>query len=202
MKKHGIYTVEHKKHNTKNIYSNGYLLKRYLYQPTQIKFKSKMVNDDNQHFCGGWSIANMDLSDEALLRRVANGLKPMATIHILKEGQLEIYQMIVENLEDINQKRGTNKLVYQEFEYAKTYCLVVACKGVMKNLFDLKTLKEDYESNGIDIDILQVEDKALSDYFEDWDAQDEESEIECWETGLILGYPIENTISVYRDGVR
>lgn len=154
------------------------------------------------NFSGGWSIANMDLSVEALLRRVANGLKPLAIIHKWKKEGLEKYRMIVESLEDLNQKRGKNKLIYQEFENTRTYCLAVACKGVMKNLFDLKTLKEDYESNGVDIDILKVENKTLKDYFKDWDAQDDESEIEYWETGLILGYPIENTISLYRGGIR
>jgi len=201
MKKHGIYIVKHKKHNTKKIYNNGNLLIRYLYQPKQIKFKSKMVNDDNQHFSGGWSIEGIDLSDEALLRRVVDGLKPMAIIHKWKK-ELEEYQKIVDILKDINRRRGKNKLVYKEYDFDRTYCLTVACKGVLKNIFDLKTLKEDYESNGINIDISKAEDKALSDYFEDWDAPDDESKIEYWETGLILGYPIENTISAYRDGVR
>lgn len=56
MKKHGIYIVENKKYNTKKIYNNGYLLARYLFQPKQIKFKSKMVNDDNQQLF--WRLVN------------------------------------------------------------------------------------------------------------------------------------------------
>ena len=62
----------------------------------------------------------------------------------------------------------------------------------MKDLFVLKTLKEDYRNNGINIDVDKIKNKNLSDYLY-YDIEDNE----LWETGLILGYPIENTISLY-----
>ena len=71
----------------------------------------------------------------------------------------------------------------------------------MKDLFDLKTLQQDYLENGIQISITNVSIKKLSDYFDDYDAQNKNSKIEYWETGLIFGYPVENTISLYKDGI-
>ena len=70
MKKHGIHIYKHKTHQTKKIYNNNYLMVKYLYQPHSIEFKSKMVNDMNQHFCGGWRLSDLDLSDGQLLKRV------------------------------------------------------------------------------------------------------------------------------------
>jgi len=68
-------------------------------------------------------------------------------------------------------------------------------------LFDLPLLFRTYKENDIHIHIEEHENKTLKDFFSDWDAQDADSEIDTWVTGLILGYPIENTISIYRDGV-
>ena len=53
MKKHGIIITKHKNFQTKYIYNNGYLMNKYLKQPFEIKFKNNMVNDHNQHLCGG-----------------------------------------------------------------------------------------------------------------------------------------------------
>ena len=72
-KNHGVIVVTGKKTKTKKIYNNGYLLARYLYQPLHLNFKNEMINDMNQHFCGGWSLNGLDLSDDALLQRVLNG---------------------------------------------------------------------------------------------------------------------------------
>lgn len=194
MKKHGIYIEKGKKTQTKKIYNDGYLLIRYLFQPHKINFKSKMVNDVNQHFAGGWHLNDMDLSNSTLLDRVLKGKKPIGIISELKKDDLK------KNLSKIDGR----KFHHQVFKIVKSgaFYLAVAPKGKIKNLFDLETLKKDYQSNGFLIDIKKAGEKELKDYFQDWDAQDNESKIEFWETGLILGYPIENTISLYKGGIR
>jgi len=63
-------------------------------------------------------------------------------------------------------------------------------------LFDSDSLITDYKKSGIHIN--PDRNKEIAYYFENdcWDGQDDNS-TELWETGLILGYPIENTISLY-----
>ncbi|HEY6143768.1 MAG TPA: hypothetical protein VIV55_10190 [Flavobacterium sp.] len=191
MKKQGIILEKHKNHQTKKIYSNGILLKRYLFQPFSIKFESKMVNDINQHFCGGWSISGLDLSKTALLNRVLHGEKPMAIISEWEEVNLEPYIKLIDK-----EQFYVNKFKYKS---SSSFNLIVATKGKLKDLFDLNVLYETYLENDISINIEPYKDKTLEDFFDDWDAQDDDSMIEFWVTGLILGYPIENTISIYKE---
>jgi len=190
-KKHGIILKKGKKHKTKRIYNNGYLMREYRNQPLSISFKNKMINDTNQHFCGGWTMSDLDSSNQALLERVLQGNKPMAEISAWKKEDLEF-------CDDLVDKR--KYYVYSD-QYLLTgaFYTLVAVKGKLKDLFDLQLLYETYKENGIDIDIEEHKNKTLKDFFSDWDAQDPDSEIDYWVTGLILGYPIENTISIYRD---
>ena len=193
MKKHGIYIVKGKKTQTKKIYNNGHLLIRYFFQQHSLSFKNKMVNDMNQHFCGGWGLNDLDLSNDALLKRFLEGKKPLAIITERKKKDLEKYY----------EKIDTGKYDLETFEIKKTgaHYLAIASKGKIKDFFDLETLKKDYRDNGFDIDISEVGERSISYYFDDWDAQDG-GKIEFWITGLLLGYPIENTISLYKDGIK
>ncbi len=194
MKKHGIYIEKHRKTQTKKIYNEDYLLVRYLYQPHQTSFKNKMVNDINQHFCGAWSIRGLALTDDALLARVLAGDKPMAVLSEKSKARFCKYY------KKINQLCFDSAIVYNS--QSQFYHFLIAVKGKMKDLFDLPTLQKDYEDCGIKISISAASEKSLKDYFSDWDAGDIGSETALWETGLILGYPIENTISLYKNGVR
>ena len=189
-KNHGIVVTKQKKTKTqsKKIYNNGFLLARYYLQPQHLIFKNDMINDTNQHFCGSLPLSSLDLSNAALFQRVLNGQKPMAII-CERDENFDKY------IPSINKKKFDYKIVNHERGF--TY-LVVATKGKMKNLFDLESLQKDYSNSKISIDVKKVADKSLSDYFYDWDSD----KVENWETGLILGYPIENTISIYKNGVR
>lgn len=192
MKKHGIILKKGKKHQTKRIYNNGRLMIKYLYQPLNIEFKNKMVNDINQHFCRGWSMSDLDSSNQALLERVLQGNKPMAVLSAWKKEDLEFCDGLVDKQE---------YYVYSgQYMLTGAFYTLVAVKGKLKDLFDLQSLFETYKENGIDIDIDEHKDKTIEDFFDDWDGHD--YHIDLWVLGLILGYPIENTISIYRDGVR
>lgn len=192
MKKHGIVLNKGKKYQTKRIYNKGHLMIRYLYQPLTMEFKNKMVNDTNQHFCGGWSISDLDSSNEALLQRVLQGNKPMAAISAWKKEDLEFCDKLVDE---------KKYYVYSD-QYILTdaFYTLVAVKGTLKELFDLQLLCEAYKENGLDIDIDEHKNKTIKDFFIDWDGHD--YHIDLWVLGLILGYPVENTISIYKDGVR
>ena len=73
-----------------------------------------------------------------------------------------------------------------------------ACQNIrVKDIGDLSALQEDYDSwlsPGLLSDgIAEFADKNLSFFFNGWDITD----IPLWLTGLILGYPVENTMSIY-----
>ena len=157
-------------------------------------FESKMVNDTNQHFCGGWIFTGLDLSNHALLNRVLKGEKPMGIFIELEKEALNQYTPM------IDEGKFNHKIC--RISVTGAYYLAVAPKARLNDLFDLKALEKDYHDNGIYIDVDPVSEKELKDYFEDWDAGDDDSEIEFWETRLILGYPNENTISLYKGGIR
>jgi hypothetical protein len=164
-----------------------------------------MINDINQHYCGGWNFYGLDYSNEALYQRVLHKLKPMAVLYT--ENKLEALKLV-----SLAKKDGIEVFIsHQNWERwdittnapitLLRYDIMICQKGTMGELFDLKTLKEDYiralyfstDHKRFD----EVVNKKLSDYFKDWDHQDEGSDVECWETGLILGYPIENTMALY-----
>lgn len=193
LKKNGIYIKKGAKTQTKIYYSMGYKLITYLRQPLHINFKSEMVNDINQLHCGGWLILpGIDLSEKALLERVLSGKKPMAILHGKSN---EDYDKMLLSVDQ-------NKFyVAKNIKYEGR--ILVARKGKIKDLFDLDTLDKDYLDSGIVSNLKsRMGNKTLESYFYDWDAQDKDSKITYPETGLILGYPIENTISLLLGGIR
>ena len=188
-KKHGIFLKKGKKYQTKRIYNNGYLMRKYRNQPLSIKFQNRMVNDINQHYCGGWGMSDLDLSNQALLDRVLQGNKPMAELGAWEKEALEFIDGLVD-------KR--KYYVYSDkYTLTGAFYTLVAVKGKLKDLFDLQSLYETYKENGIEIDVDEHKHKTIEDFFNDWDGHD--YNIDLWVLGLILGYPIENTISIYRD---
>lgn len=72
---HGIYSIEYKKTIHKYYINNGYLMRRYIYPIIRQKFNSLMVNDYNQHLCGGWHFLGIERTE--CLTRVTQGLKPI-----------------------------------------------------------------------------------------------------------------------------
>jgi len=85
-------------------------------------------------------------------------------------------------------------------EYKKReedYQIALGQKGTLKDLFDLESLKKDYvDYDDVVKDIDRKKDKKFSEYINAWDVDKGEG-VELWESGLILGYPIENTLSLY-----
>jgi len=186
--KNNIKIVEHKNYNTKKVIGdNGYVLNIYRRVPKNINFKNSMINDMNQNLCGGWFIFSFGDTNKLSLKRVLNRQKPMFVTSFLDKKKLDTLLK--------KHKIDRNRFDLSIEKKGKRIDLKIAIKGKLKDLFDLKTLKKDYADNGIDIDISKAGNKEIKDYFKDWDAH---GNVEYWETGLILGYPVENTISIYK----
>ena len=186
--KKNVRIIEHKNYNTKKIITDkGYTVCTYTKVPKIIGFKSRMINDMNQNLCGGWSI-NFDIDDQKLtLKRVLEYRKPMGILVFRNKKDLKTFMgkyKIDKNKFDVSIEKDGDRIEVR-----------ISSKGKLKDLFDLKTLKKDYADNGIEIDISSVGNKEIKDYSKNWDAQND-NRTEYWETGLILGYPVENTISI------
>lgn len=184
-KLHGVITKYIKYNNTitKKIMNNGYCMRTYKNCPPTLKFKSEMISDDNQNFCGGWTMSNFDSSNNALFDRCWKGLKPMGVIYTK---DYKVYNQIKSSPFNVSELFLPNKMGYNHFCFAN--------EGTFNELFDLDSLYQDYSNAGIKIDLSLINGKELKDFFDKWDSPPNE----LWITGLILGYPIENTISIYK----
>lgn len=166
---------------------NGYVLMTYKNIPKSIKFKHKAVNDYNQHLCGGWTLYDHIEFEE--IEQVAKGLKPVGISHS-------------RNLSKIKKKVAelTDKgllVTYTKNDFIKgLYNITASVKGKLKDYFDLNTLAKDYEKNGLSgKNIIRYKNVKFSAFHNDeYDIEYHPMEI----TGLILGYPIENTIALMK----
>lgn len=195
MEQWDIVIKEFKKHNHKQVVVNNRVMMTYTKVPKLISFKNQMINDMNQNLCGGWSIFDNGIEEnEILLNRILNKEKPFGSIGFWKENINKTKKFI----EIIKENGG---LSYQfTSEPNDSWDRILVCQnGIMNNLFDLDCLREDYSNNGIIIDIEKVRNKQLREYFNGWDRY--KNNVQPWETGLILGYPVENTISLYLEGM-
>lgn len=192
--KNNVKIIEGKNYNKKQIVSDtGYKFVTYNYIPKNIEFKNPMVNDMNQNLSNGWTISSLGKEDDLLLSRVLQGLKPMSNISFWNNEDRDKY-IKEKNINNIDKTKFDIEIKDKQINITK--------KGKVGELFNLEKLKEDYNKAGINIDIEKIKNKDMKSYFKDWDSQDKNSKIEYWETGLILGYPIENTISLYKGGIK
>lgn len=199
-KKHGVHIIEHKKWNTKIVYNNGLVMRKYLHQPKKLKFSSAMVNDENQNLCGGWFLNDVsyDSVNEKIFNRVLNKQKPFGSL--------------IENLENASKLSGLQEKAMEHGLMTKLLTLVdktelILCQnGKLDDLFDMDALCKDYIDNlvGVNVKVLLQEfsyykNKQLIDFASiapqnhGWDI----GYNPMWVTGLLLGYPVENTISCY-----
>lgn len=176
----GVHIKKFKNGTFKKTIKNGEAtLRTYWRCPSNLQFKSKMVNDMNQHYCGGWGVNNIiDQSDKACFMRVMNGLKPLAILNQY-DGLIEL----------IDHTKFDHKIVKRSNGYSY---LAVAPKEPIEELFDMPTLMQDYFDNGMFFTFEEFAKHPIKDFFEGWDVED----LGVPKTGLILGYPIENSISI------
>ncbi|HYW80331.1 MAG TPA: hypothetical protein VE890_12175 [Thermoguttaceae bacterium] len=200
--KHGIYITEHKHWNTKEIFNAGRRMARYGHQPKTLRFRSPMVNDFNQHLCGGWTMLDIPDEKQATVNRVIDGTKPFGDLRYCEEDQDEAIaakaQLDQNGLPTRLESRPPEFYQGETAVYGLTFCR----HGTLADLFDLNALALDYRSNVPDEDIeTEIETyrrRTLQSFFGNWEVP----AVPRWLTGLLLGYPVENTISIYLKQVR
>jgi hypothetical protein len=202
-KKHGVIVTVGGKHNTKTVWNRGYRMITYRRQPKRIRFKSKMVNDKNQHLCGGWGFAGLEDNNLWIERQLIAGRKPFGVMFFWGDG--------LEDGEDIacaERLRAAGLIVREGPGFVKGTRIVEACQDIhVGEIGDMSDLVGDYIESGAfaddEIDDLCREfnvysrRKLKSFLGKKWDTEHNP----LWVTGLILGYPVENTISCYHDAV-
>lgn len=194
--KHGVHIREHKQWNTKTIYNNGHVMRIYRRQPKIIRFRSQMVNDFNQHLCGGWSLSDIEDKEEATVNQLIQRRKPFASI-TYRHDQSERARRDRKRLEDAGLVAQLQRRDWQGWNCDHVWD-VLACHDIrVCDIGDLDALVTDY-SPVFTMELARNEIESFADvpltaFFEGWDSPP----LPLWLTGLILGYPIENTISLY-----
>ena len=194
--RHGVHIREHKRWNTKTVYNNGHVMRIYRRQPKVLRFQSPMVNDFNQHLCGGWSLTDIENEREATVRQLLMGKKPFACISFWPDRHSDAV--------DAQQRLMSAGLVtdlrkrHMESYYFDHIWDLLACHDIrVKDIGDLRALEADYEgwfiSGFLSDEISAFADQKLSSFFDGWDSPP----LPLWLTGLLLGYPVENTMSLY-----
>jgi len=151
-----------------------------------------MVNAENQKLDGsffGGKYKTAREMDAATVKRVIEGKKPFGAITFFAEREKEA-RALVRRLKKIPHIVVSPIRIRKEGDYLD---FQLAQKGRLSDHFDMEALAAWYARNGAPYlaeDILENQHNKLSDYFWQWDWP----EAEPWETGLILGYPVENTM--------
>lgn len=178
---------------TKIIVNNGHVMRDYTYPHINRTFFSPMVNDDNLHLCGGWQF---HLNWSECLSRVVDGLKPMG-FHIVDVDKKDLYlSYMTQNLDKVEYNVNDNLHIEGKIEIG------VSVKGKFKDVFDMDSLLNDYIQylGNFEPDlhtlISKLKNEEVSKYLTNFDYANPESIEDLIITGLILGYPIETTVSI------
>lgn len=191
---HGIHIREHKNWNTKTVYNNGHVMRIYRRQPKVIRFQSPMLNDFNQHLCGGWRMTDIGDEKEATIQQMLAGKKPFGCICFSPNRHAEA----VEAQQRLMSAGLVTDLRKRTMQGGQIFWDLLACHDIrVKDIGDLRALEEDYtgafEARVLCDEIRSFSDRKLSSFFDGWDSPP----LPLWLTGLVLGYPVENTISIY-----
>ena len=202
-KKHGVIVTTGARHKSKSVWNRGHRMVTYRKQPLRICFKSRMVNDANQNLCGGWFMdgATGDTINREIERRLIAGKKPLGVMTFWDEDATEARACVA-------RLKAAGLAVRTRQGWRSGQWIVEACHDIrVSEIGDLGDLIKDYiESGAIPegrVDALCKEfnlysgRKLKSFLGGNWDVES------CpeWLTGLMLGYPVENTISIYHGAV-
>lgn len=194
--RHGVHIREHKHWNTKTIYNNGHVMRIYRRQPKQICFQSPMVNDFNQHLCGGWSMSDIGNEREATIQQLITRSKPLATITFGHDQKAEA-EAGREQLHAAGLVARSKRHAVQGWNFDHIWSLIACHDMRVREIGDLIELQKDYapivEMGLLRDDIQSCGDIHLADFYNGPNSPP----LPLWLMGLILGYPVENTISLY-----
>lgn len=197
-KRHGVIVTKGRTANVKTVWNKGHRMVTYRGQPKRIRFKSPMVNDKNQHLCGGWFMAGMEDTNAEIERQLIGGRKPFGVMMFWKKDE-GLAKACVKRL------KAAGLIVKQHAGWLAGQVAVEACQdmrvgeiGDMGKLFSDYVLAGVIDEGAMNRQLEMYQNKPLKNFFGRWDIED------CppWLTGLLLGYPVENTISIYKGLVK
>ena len=193
----GVYIRQNKYTEDKLYINNGNLMAKYKYPRIEREFFSPMVNDYNLHLCGGWQWPNVE--DYECLTRVVDGRKPMGFLSTRKYGVFRNWlSYCIEN-----------ELPYVEEEEKERYEIGMCVPGTFDENFNIDILLKDYfsytrEAHHTIYEVIEdlflylVHEQIEIHQYLTSDYGNPDTIEELIVTGLILGYPIETTISILR----
>jgi len=176
----------------KSYYLNEQLADVFMYPDYHFKFKNKMVNDDNTILYQKDFFKEDELS-KIKIERVLQGELPMCVIYKKTEeefknifNEFDLTQVSTFTLISRNSK-------IKDFRYA----LVISQKGKIGEIFDLKTLEDDYRNLEIPVDFKKYKNYEITDCFNIklLESKIGDANIPMYLLSLFLGIPIENNIS-------
>lgn len=184
--------VFYSKRGNKQIRRGNYIYVTYKNVPRDLSFKHVATNDYNQHLCGGWSLYKHPPFEE--VDRVTLGLKPVGISHTRDLLEAEVKQKEIIN-------KGFMATVMKS-TWNDLYFITASPHGTLQEFFpNLDDLIKDYQRIGLtyDADAIEKYKNVKFDTFHGgrYDVKDHPSCI----VGLILGYPIENTVAIIRGDI-
>lgn len=195
---HGVYIREHKKTIDKLFINNGNLMRKYKYPRIEERhFSSPLLNDYNLHLCGGWSFNGIE--DNQTIQRVINGKKPMGFYDTFSSEKFEYWKEYVKDT-------GLPYILSPKEKNNRIDEIGISIKGTFGNIFNLPDLIHDYQlyamACGFSDDFVEhirefitsIKDVEIKNYLS-FDYVNQTTDEGTIITGLILGYPIETTIS-------
>ena len=191
---HGVVVKDRGHWNTKTIYNTGTPLASFGIQPKAIRFISPMVNDFNQHLCGLWAFPEIPDLGNAICNELCAGRKPAGRVVFDNERWLLAHEQW-----DRLREAGLEVRLRKRRRRAGIEWVLTACQDIsLGDIGSLDLLREDFEGAQCHLEVDPIfggsaVDRPLCDelYFLG-------EKTPRWKHDLILGYPVENTISRYR----
>ena len=180
----GVDITEHKSWNTIRFKTHtGGSGRTYYHCPKWTPLDTPLVNLENQHLCGGWSYY---VDDNATgLARVSERQKPAFEAGFTSTQERDAF--VAENL--------ASKLIFRPWKVADHFFVSICYDETLAEAFGLEELKELhdwYADLGHKTQILEYAQRRLIDWHEEWTDDHTEPALK----GLVLGYPIEVTVSM------
>lgn len=197
---HGIYHQVLPRTEQTIVFLQGKIIQRFIYPRIVRVFKSRMINDYNLHFTGGWTwYSSAVIEQDALVDRVIKGLKPAGFIRSIDYNRCLVLQQkakqagLLTKLHEIPDLKGMRELG-------------MARGGTFSTNFDLDAIVADYTSWGFNYQIKKIKNDfssvPLSKLLSGFDYGNVKSIQETMLTGLLLGYPLETTCAFIRGSIR
>lgn len=169
--------------------NKGHIIKRYRNIPRNINFRHAMVNDYNQHLSGAWSVYKHYDFEE--VDRVMRGLKPIG------DSISYNFRAIKDKMWELRNKGYIATYSQQRIGSTILYILTASPKGKLGEFFDMETLATEYERQGFSGKSIRDHSDVNFEKFHNIKYNSGFYPVEI--VGLVLGYPIENTISIIRN---